>query len=110
MNLHLVAQGHAFVYRQYLRSPCSSTAYLNAERRAQSSGVGIWVIPGGITRPWDFRHGRRPTPPGIGSNSGTSGRYTCRSIGNWARAQELLRQGHTYLDRDGDGEACESLK
>ena len=27
-----------------------------------------------------------------------------------ARAQELLREGHTYLDRDGDGEACESLK
>ena len=27
-----------------------------------------------------------------------------------AAAQELLKQGHTYLDRDGDGEACESLR
>jgi len=26
-----------------------------------------------------------------------------------ALAQALLRQGHRYLDRDGDGEACESL-
>ncbi|MCT0216792.1 excalibur calcium-binding domain-containing protein [Synechococcus sp. CS-1330] len=26
------------------------------------------------------------------------------------RSQSILKQGHTYLDRDGDGEACESLK
>jgi len=26
------------------------------------------------------------------------------------RAQELLRQGHTYLDKNLDGEACESLR
>ncbi|MEY3464177.1 MAG: hypothetical protein RLZZ468_1955, partial [Cyanobacteriota bacterium] len=23
---------------------------------------------------------------------------------------QLLREGHTYLDGDGDGEACESLR
>jgi len=34
----------------------------------------------------------------------------CKQIGSWAKAQELLKQGHSYLDRDGDGEACESLK
>ena len=27
-----------------------------------------------------------------------------------AQAQVLLRQGHTYLDGNGDGEACESLR
>jgi hypothetical protein len=37
-------------------------------------------------------------------------RYTCREIGNFAKAQQLLRQGHTYLDRNGDGVACESLR
>ena len=26
------------------------------------------------------------------------------------RAQQLLAQGHRYLDGDGDGEACESLR
>ena len=26
------------------------------------------------------------------------------------RGEELLRQGHTYLDSNGDGEACESLR
>ena len=37
-------------------------------------------------------------------------RHHCREIGSYARAQELLRQGHTYLDSNGDGEACESLR
>ena len=40
----------------------------------------------------------------------SSGRYRCRDIGSWPKAQELLNQGHHYLDRDGDGEACENLK
>jgi len=37
-------------------------------------------------------------------------RLRCKEIGSYARAQELLRQGHGYLDGDGDGEACESLR
>ena len=37
-------------------------------------------------------------------------RYSCKEIGSYARAQELLRQGHTYLDSNKDGEACESLR
>ena len=37
-------------------------------------------------------------------------KLTCRQIGSFARAQELLRQGHTQLDRNGDGMACESLR
>ena len=35
---------------------------------------------------------------------------TCKQIGTFARAQELLRQGHSYLDRNGDGVACEGLR
>jgi hypothetical protein len=37
-------------------------------------------------------------------------RYRCRQIGSFAKAQELLRQGHTYLDGNVDGVACESLR
>ena len=37
-------------------------------------------------------------------------RYRCREIGSYARAQELLRQGHTDLDGNGNEEACESLR
>jgi hypothetical protein len=43
-------------------------------------------------------------PPGGGT------RLTCRQIGSYARAQQLLQQGHSYLDGDGDGEACERLR
>jgi len=36
-------------------------------------------------------------------------KYKCGEIGDWGLAQKLLRQGHSYLDRDKDGEACEVL-
>lgn len=39
-----------------------------------------------------------------------SGRLTCSDFSSWAEAQRALREGHTELDRDGDGEACESLR
>jgi len=119
INLAMVEDGQAFAYRRYL-GQCQEKAYLDAEVRASRRRYGVWAVPGGITRPWDFRRARRtgggastshaqktlgsvPAPP-----EGT--RYRCRDIGNWARAQELLRQGHTYLDGDGDGEACERLR
>lgn len=54
-------------------------------------------MEGGITRPWDFRRGRRSAA-------------ICKEIGSYERAQELLRQGHTYLDGNGDGQACEALR
>ena len=31
-------------------------------------------------------------------------------VGKLTKAQELLKQSHTYLDGNGDGEACEGLK
>ena len=66
-------------------------------------------MPGGITRPWDFRRGRRSAAIPDGTTPG-SRRYRCNEIGSYARAQELLRQGHTTLDSNGDGEACEALR
>ena len=36
-------------------------------------------------------------------------KYKCADIGDWNLAQELLSKGHSYLDRDKDGEACEVL-
>jgi len=86
----------------------------------------VWTVPGGNERPWDWRHGTRSpaastaaqflpaaesAPPDVIHVGGYMGRkLTCRQIGSFARAQELLRQGHTYLDRNGDGVACESLR
>jgi hypothetical protein len=66
-------------------------------------------VEGGITRPWEFRKSRRAAVIPDGTTPDAR-RYSCKEIGSYARAQELLRQGHTYLDSNKDGEACESLR
>ncbi len=116
LNLRMLRRGQAFAYRQYL-SNCDPTAYLGAERGAEVDRIGVWSVPGGIERPWDFRHGRRGYRPAARQGAGAAAgpqpgerRYRCSRIGSYAQAQVLLRQGHTYLDGNGDGEACESLR
>ena len=42
-------------------------------------------------------------------NDDSPKKYKCADIGDWNLAQKLLSQGHSYLDRDKDGEACEVL-
>lgn len=54
LNLALVEGGLAFAYRRHLGS-CSARAYLDAEARASRHRTGVWRVPGGITRPWEFR-------------------------------------------------------
>jgi endonuclease YncB( thermonuclease family) len=107
INLVMVEDGQAFAYRRYLAA-CDAREYLEAEYRASRHRYGVWQVEGAITRPWDFRRG-----PGVavipdGTTPGGH-RYRCREIGSRALAQQLLRQGHTYLDGNGDGEACEGL-
>ena len=108
INLALVEGGQAFVYRQYLRG-CDAKAYLEAEDRASRARIGAWQVPSGITRPWDFRRGRRSAVIPDGTTPGGR-RYRCSEISSYALVQELLRQGHSYLDGNGDGEACASLR
>ncbi|WP_342626225.1 MULTISPECIES: excalibur calcium-binding domain-containing protein [unclassified Prochlorococcus] len=81
---------------------CDRQAYARLESKARLTGIGFWSVPGGIQRPWNYRQSKQ-------SNSKRK-RYRCKDISSWSAAQELLRQGHTYLDRDNDGEACESLR
>jgi len=108
INLVMVEDGQAFAYRRYL-SGCDAKEYLAAEFRASRHRSGVWQVEGGITRPWDFRRGRTDAVIPDGTTPGGR-RYRCKEIGSYAQAQELLRQGHTYLDSNGDGEACESLR
>jgi len=108
INLALVEDGQAFAYRQFLRG-CDAKAYLEAEERASRARLGVWQVPGGITRPWDFRRARRSAAIPDGTTPGGR-RYRCSDIGSYAKAQELLAEGHSYLDGNGDGEACESLR
>jgi endonuclease YncB( thermonuclease family) len=125
VNLAMVQSGQAFAYRKYLAA-CDGGAYLAAEAQAKQAGRGVWAVTGGIERPWDWRHGHRRATSSSSSPSPVSGtpgpipvapaaahaghRYTCKEIGSYTRAQGLLKQGHTYLDRDGDWVACELLK
>ncbi len=108
INLAMVEDGQAFVYRQYLGG-CDAKEYLDAEFRASRHRYGVWQVEGGITRPWDFREGRSAAVIPDGTTPGGR-RYSCKEIGSYASAQELLRQGHTYLDGNGDGQACEALR
>ena len=125
-GLTLVQQGNAFAYRQYLKQ-CDEWAYLDREKLAERYRVGVWRAAGGIERPWDFRAARRggqsqpaPRPQrpvnltiingGPASAPSSGRRWYCRNVGSWERSQQLLREGHTYLDGDGDGEACEALR
>ena len=111
VNLELVSRGEAFVYRQYL-SGCDRNAYLSAEKSAESARLGIWSATGSITRPWDWRRGGISRTGGAQqpTEAPSSSRHRCRDIGSWSKAQEFLKQGHHYLDGDGDGEACDSLR
>ena len=115
INQALVAAGTAFVYWQYIEG-CDRETYSRLENEARLKSLGVWAVPGGIQRPWDYRRGRKAVSGfnnqlTSASKPGYSGsRYKCKQIGSWAKAQELLKQGHTYLDGDGDGEACEGLK
>lgn len=70
---------------------------------------GVWQLPGGITRPWDFRssHHAAVIPDGT---TPRGRRYRCKEIGTYARAQELLHQSHPDLDSKGDGDACVTLR
>lgn len=111
INQSLVGSGNAFVYWQYI-SGCDRQTYSRLENGARLKRLGVWSVPGGTQRPWDYRRNRKgPTSASSpGGSSSSSGKYRCKEIGSWDKAQALLKQGHTYLDRDGDGEACESLK
>jgi hypothetical protein len=74
INLAMVSSGQAFAYRKHL-SACDGSAYLGAEAAAQRQRVGVWAVPWGIQRPWDWRHGTRSPaastaaqfPPAAGS-------------------------------------------
>ena len=85
-------------------SGCAAKAYLEAEEPASRWRIWVWQVPYGITRLWGFRGASRSAvlPDGT-TPDGRRHRYC--EISSYAKAQEPLRQGHSYLDGNGDGEA-----
>jgi hypothetical protein len=54
--MQMVAEGHAWVYRQYLEDP----ALLDLETAAKESGLGLWALPEAERiPPWEWRRGAR---------------------------------------------------
>ena len=107
LNQALVASGAAFVYWQYIQG-CDRQTYSRLETTARLQRLGVWGAKAGVMRPWEYRAARRR--PSSSATTPSGQRYTCRQIGSYAQAQVLLRQGHRYLDGDGNGAACEGLQ
>lgn len=58
INQSLVGSGNAFVYWQYI-SGCDRQTYSRLENNARLRKFGVWAVPDGIQRPWDYRSSRQ---------------------------------------------------
>jgi micrococcal nuclease len=50
----LLRQGHVFAYDGFL-GRCDDLPYTRWQEEAESQRLGVWSVPGGISRPWDQR-------------------------------------------------------
>jgi len=55
INQLMIASGQAFVYWSYI-SACDRESYSRLEALARLKALGIWAAPGGLGRPWQWRH------------------------------------------------------
>jgi endonuclease YncB( thermonuclease family) len=122
VNHQLVADGHAWAYRDYLRDP----KLLELEAQARQQGRGLWSQSGAVA-PWLYRRGeRRPTPADgtiahLWNSVAASMRQVtrgfscgrkiyCSQMNSCGEANFYLRHcGLTRLDGDSDGKPCERL-
>lgn len=114
INLQLITEGQAVVYRQYL-SGCTANQFLQAEAQAKQKRLGFWNQPSPVM-PWDFRRTGSPpqeTPRTNQLPACVNSDCNCSDFKTQAEAQRVLAAfpGDPHkLDRDGDGVACESLR
>jgi micrococcal nuclease len=122
INLALVQEGQAVVYREYLSAcPELKERLLKAEANAKSRRLGFWSQANPIL-PADFRRGKRLTSTSKPSSTGARDRssspparnYNCSDFSTQAESQRVLDstpgEDPHNLDRDGDRIACESLR
>lgn len=125
VNLQLVEEGQAVVYRKYL-SGCSETSdrYLEAEAQARDRRLGYWNQNDPVM-PWDFRKGERATnapeqPQGVSQSFQQTGNcdpsypdiclpsapdLDCGEIAH--RNFRVVGNDPHRFDRDRDGIGCE---
>lgn len=117
INRELVREGHAWVYRQYLRD----RSLLEDEAQARREGRGLWRLQADQRiAPWEWRREQAQTrrkarqeaaPPAVGAEGFSCGaKRTCGEMSGCDEARfHLNRCGLTRLDGDGDGVPCEAL-
>lgn len=115
VNLEMVNLGMAWVYRKYASDP----AYFAAETVAKANKLGLWT-QSDPQPPWEFRHPAAtqvvPKPNLMLVSSTANSSFTCgnkrycKQMTSRDEANFYLTQcGIKSLDRDNDGQACESL-
>lgn len=126
INLTLVQEGQAAVYRQYLAScPELRDRLLSAEAQAKQRRLGLWAQANPVM-PWNFRRtasanpqksapirSEQPQPSSNGLPSCVNSDCNCSDFRSQAEAQRVLEAfpGDRFkLDKDRDGIACESLR
>jgi micrococcal nuclease len=135
INLALVQEGQAAVYRQYLGGcPELRDRLLSAEAQAKQRRLGLWAQPNPVM-PWDYRKSgtpkASPSKPQVfvqqkpvrtlgAPASQSSGLPSCvnsdcncsdfRSQAEAQRVFDTFPSDRFRLDRDRDGIACESLR
>jgi micrococcal nuclease len=124
INLQLVREGQAVVYRQYL-SGCVATKdqYLQAEAQAKQKRLGFWNQQSPVM-PWEFRRaghsGSKPSDASVPKTTPQTNQLpacvntncNCSDFKTQAEAQRVLKafpNDPFRLDHDKDGIACESL-
>ena len=110
INRELVREGHAWVFRRWLRDE----TLLGDEAHARAARAGLWGLPeSDRVPPWEWRDGARTPPVRAVPPSATftcgAKRY-CREMTSCDEARFQLQQCHLpRLDGDGDGVPCETL-
>jgi micrococcal nuclease len=127
VNLQMVSEGSAVVYRKYLNScAANKDRYLHAEAIAKQQRLGLWG-QADLQMPWDFRQAQQslnlphkptrtipPTKPNqqLRDRRSIARDLDCKDFKTQREAQAVLNADPSdphRLDRDRDGIACESL-
>lgn len=108
INRELVAEGFAWVYRDYMRD----ASLLKDEESAREASLGLWSAPDPVP-PWLWRRGERSSVAddnSIEADSSCGSKRYCREMSSCAEAKFYLNEcGLTRLDGDEDGVPCESI-
>jgi endonuclease YncB( thermonuclease family) len=110
INREMVREGHAWVYRKWMRDQ----TLLEDEEHAQAARAGLWGLAASErTPPWEWRNAMRDSPDSISRLTGpfTCGaKRHCRDMTSCEEARFYLRSCDLRrLDGDGDGVPCETL-